>query len=218
MTHLPWMPVYVGDELAETSHLNAEEYGAYSLLKMHLWQHGRLPSDDERLARIAKCGPDQWVGVRDAIWSLFADDWRHPRLETLRAQSEETHKKRSEAGKRGGRPRVDEKPGYKPGFTQAKAGPKHPQPQPQPQPDSSSDPEAPAQSQGSAAEKDKTGTNTRESMFEPYPVPSSPAEGRALLTNLGVSRASMDACLKMLLGGNLSPYEVEGMIENRGAA
>lgn len=110
MTHLPWMPVYVGDELAETSHINAEEYGAYALLKMHLWQHGRLPCDDERLARIAKCAAERWDFVKEAIWTLFADDWRHPRLEALRAQSEETHKKRSEAGRRGGRPRVSEKP------------------------------------------------------------------------------------------------------------
>ncbi|MBB5041881.1 YdaU family protein [Shinella fusca] len=214
MTHLPWMPVYVGDELAETSHLNAEEYGAYALLKMHLWQHGRLPCDDERLARIAKCAAERWDFVKEAIWTLFADDWRHPRLEALRAQSEATHKKRSEAGRRGGRPRVSEKPG----FSRDKAGPKHPQPQPQPQSDSYSDPEAQAQPHGSAAEEDKRDTNTRESMFEAYPVPSSPAEGRAFLTRLGVSRAHMDAALKMLLGGNLSPYEIEGMIEKRGAA
>lgn len=218
MTHLPWMPVYVGDELAETSHLNAEEYGAYALLKMHLWQHGRLPCDDERLARIAKCAAERWAFVKDAIWTLFADDWRHPRLETLRAQSEETHKKRSEAGRRGGRPRVSEKPGYKPGLSREKAGPKHPQPQPQPQSDSYSDPEAQAQAPGSAAYENKGVTNTRESMFTPYPVPSSPAEGKAFLTRLGVSRGHMDSCLKMLLGGNLSPYELEGMTEKRGAA
>ncbi|WP_313522267.1 DUF1376 domain-containing protein [Shinella sp.] len=216
MTHLPWMPVYVGDELAETSHLNAEEYGAYALLKMHLWQHGRLPCEDERLARIAKCGAERWPALKEALWTLFADDWRHPRLEALRAQSEDTHRKRSEAGKRGGRPRIEEKPGNKPGFSRDKARPKHPQPQPQS--DSYSDPEAQAQPHGSAAYENKGVTNTRESMFTPYPVPSSPAEGKAFLTRLGVSRGHMDSCLKMLLGGNLSPYELEGMTEKRGAA
>ena len=29
MTHLPWMQIYIGDELAEASHLSAEEYGAH---------------------------------------------------------------------------------------------------------------------------------------------------------------------------------------------
>ncbi|MCZ4091676.1 DUF1376 domain-containing protein [Sinorhizobium psoraleae] len=106
MTHLPWMPVYIGDELAETAHLTAEEYGAYACLKMHLWQHGRLPCEDERLARIARCGADRWQSVRDALWNLFEDDWRHPRLESLRVEAEETHRKRSEAGKKGGRPVV----------------------------------------------------------------------------------------------------------------
>ncbi|PWE55454.1 hypothetical protein DEM27_15480 [Metarhizobium album] len=214
------MPVYVGDELAETSHLNAEEYGAYALLKMHLWQHGRLPCDDERLARIAKCGAERWAIVRDALWSLFEDGWRHPRLEALRGEAEETHRKRSEAGKRGGRPRANEKPGYKPGLSPEKAGPKHPQPQPQPQPQSHSysDPQAQPKPDGSAAEKEKGGTNTREAMFTPYPVPSSAAEGRAFLARMGVPASKMDTCLKQMMAGNLSHYDLEGILETRGAA
>ncbi|MXN48795.1 DUF1376 domain-containing protein [Shinella kummerowiae] len=200
MTHLPWMPVYVGDELAETSHLNAEEYGAYALLKMHMWQHGRLPSDDERLARIAKCAAERWDFVKEAIWTLFADDWRHPRLETLRAQSEETHKKRSEAGRRGGRPRLEEKPG----LSRDKAGPKHPQPQPQPQSDSYSDPEAQAQSQSSAAEKDQGGTYTRA-----LPVPHSIDEGKLFLLSRGCPPEEMKRCLGMLMDGHLTPFDME---------
>ncbi|WP_425665713.1 DUF1376 domain-containing protein [Sinorhizobium fredii] len=214
MTHLPWMPVYIGDELAETSHLTAEEYGAYASLKMHLWQHGRLPCEDERLARIARCGADRWQSVRDALWNLFADDWRHPRLEALRVEAEETHRKRSEAGRKGGRPRREEKPGYKPGFSNEKAGPKHPQPQPQPQSHSYPEPPAPAQSPDSALEKEGLDTDTREAkrtIFTPLDRPSSPKQSAVILRGKGVPDASLSWAIEKHMAGELNEYTIEGL-------
>lgn len=35
----PWMPLYIGDFIADTAHLSAEETGAYILLIMHYWVH-----------------------------------------------------------------------------------------------------------------------------------------------------------------------------------
>ncbi|MGO4135148.1 hypothetical protein ACEQ6A_11370 [Rhizobium brockwellii] len=64
-------------------------------------------------------------------------------------------------------------------------------------------------------EEDSTeGTYTRETMFTPYPVPSSAAEGRALLTDKGVPPDQVDACLRLLMGGNFSPYELEGILSD----
>ncbi|WP_276120352.1 hypothetical protein [Pararhizobium qamdonense] len=69
-------------------------------------------------------------------------------------------------------------------------------------------------------ERDSTeGTYTRETMFTPFPIPSSAAEGRTFLLSKGVPQELLDSCLPILLGGNLSPYDLEGILsEARSAA
>jgi uncharacterized protein YdaU (DUF1376 family) len=39
----PWMPLYVGDYIADTAHLSCAESGAYLHLIMHYWRAGSLP-------------------------------------------------------------------------------------------------------------------------------------------------------------------------------
>ncbi len=77
----PWMPLYVGDYLADTGHLSAAQHGAYLLLMMHYWQKAGLPSDDETLARIAKMTPGEWRKSKPVIQALFSDGWKHKRIE-----------------------------------------------------------------------------------------------------------------------------------------
>ncbi len=77
----PWMPLYVGDYLADTAHLRAAEHGAYLLLIMHYWRTGALPTDDEMLSRIARMTGREWKAARPVIEPLFQEGWKHKRIE-----------------------------------------------------------------------------------------------------------------------------------------
>jgi hypothetical protein len=67
----PWMPLYVGDYLADTRRLSTLEHGAYLLLIMDYWQNGSIPDDDGALARIAGLTPKEWAKVKPAVLRLF---------------------------------------------------------------------------------------------------------------------------------------------------
>lgn len=81
----PYMPLFVGDYLADTQHLTAAEHGAYLLLIMTYWQREKpLPDDDRKLARIARLGDDEWAAARETLAEFFeARDglWLHGRIE-----------------------------------------------------------------------------------------------------------------------------------------
>jgi uncharacterized protein YdaU (DUF1376 family) len=65
-----WMPLSIGDYLADTSHLSTLEHGAYLLILMHYWRKGPLPNDLAKIAQIAKLGSDAW-SIPQALLSEF---------------------------------------------------------------------------------------------------------------------------------------------------
>lgn len=107
MTHLPFIQQSCGDVLAETAHLSTEEFGAYQLLSFAFWQHGALPDDDGRLARLARATPERWAVIRPVISDLFGAGWKPERLAKRRDEVEALHLRKSEGGKRGARKRWD---------------------------------------------------------------------------------------------------------------
>lgn len=54
-----WMPLYIGEYLADTMHLSAEENGAYLLLMMHYWRHGAIKNDATVIQQIARIKPSR---------------------------------------------------------------------------------------------------------------------------------------------------------------
>lgn len=97
----PWMPLYVGDFLADTAHLSATETGIYMRLIMHCWQHGTIPKDDKTLARISHCDARVWRQYRETVLQFFdlVNDvsMHHKRVTHELHRSEEISNKRKDA-------------------------------------------------------------------------------------------------------------------------
>jgi uncharacterized protein YdaU (DUF1376 family) len=82
MSNPPWMPLYVRDYLADTGELTTLEHGAYLLLIMHYWQHGGLPAEDAKLARITKLRIDYWYRIKPLLGKLFGPGFSsHKRID-----------------------------------------------------------------------------------------------------------------------------------------
>src|SRR5215207_7110090 len=98
-----YMPFYPADYLADTQHLSLEQHGAYLLLILAYWRHGNLPTDEQKLARIAHMSPVKWKAHRDTLAQLFGSGWRHKRIEKELAKANLKNDVRAKAGAAGGR-------------------------------------------------------------------------------------------------------------------
>ena len=79
-----WMPLYIGDYLADTAYLTTEQHGAYLLLIMAYWRNGPPPDNDAILASLTKMTPDAWSIARAVLGRYFivgGGVWMHARIE-----------------------------------------------------------------------------------------------------------------------------------------
>lgn len=76
-----WMPVYIGDYLGDTQHLNAEKHGIYFLLMMHYWKQGPFDNDIESLACVARTTEDKITRILEGFFHYENGLWRHKRID-----------------------------------------------------------------------------------------------------------------------------------------
>jgi uncharacterized protein YdaU (DUF1376 family) len=104
-----WLPLYVGDYLADTADLTAEQHGCYLLLLFHSWKNGPLPNDLNALARIGAVSKFRakiciQLVVLPRYFKQDADGkYFSPRLEAERARSLEKKRLYVERAQKGGR-------------------------------------------------------------------------------------------------------------------
>lgn len=181
------MPFSVVDELAAAGHLTAEEYGALVLLRLNQWQHGPLPDCDDRLCRIAHVAPDRWPAVRSAIRGEFDENWAHEATNRTRRESEASHQRRSDAGRKGGRPPKWNKPDRVPGESRAN-GSAFVTPKP-----GTLREQSPALPSGKAGEEDT------------FAAISEPERALAWLREQGAFPGDWDELQRFLMSGKLTP-------------
>ena len=66
-----WMPLYIGDILADTSHLDAERFGCYMLWLMHYWRKGPLSGNLPDLVGIGKLRCADALSIAQALLTEF---------------------------------------------------------------------------------------------------------------------------------------------------
>ena len=87
MSRAPYMPVATDALIADTTHLNAEEFGCYTLLLFAQWRNNgfSLPADDNKLARMARVTNRRWLSkIRPALEDFFeitTTGWNQLRIE-----------------------------------------------------------------------------------------------------------------------------------------
>jgi uncharacterized protein YdaU (DUF1376 family) len=101
-----WMPLYVGDYLADTAHLTQTQHGAYLLLLMSLWrQNGQFADDDNTLATVTHSTPQEWKRLRPVLarFCTVADGiWTQKRLTIEIEKAGRRYKSKIENGRLGG--------------------------------------------------------------------------------------------------------------------
>lgn len=100
-----WMPLYVGEYLADTTNLNTEQHGAYFLMLLAAWKRGgMLPNDDGQLASITKLTPARWKAHRALLLELFRLDGSqlvHKRVTEERQKAQAISEKKAANGRAG---------------------------------------------------------------------------------------------------------------------
>jgi len=108
-----WMPLYIGDYLSDTSHLDASRHGCYLLWMMHYWKKGPLPDDLEDLVGIGKLrGPDACSIAQALLEEFFFQNgdgrWHQKRIDAEKMLWSEKQRKAKERAEKAAKSRWDD--------------------------------------------------------------------------------------------------------------
>jgi uncharacterized protein YdaU (DUF1376 family) len=107
-----WMPFFIGDYLADTTHLTTEQHGGYFLLLLAAWKRGgTLPNHDGQLASMAKLSGSRWRQhgpVLRAFFEVDGDLLVQRRLVEEYEAAVKANDAQKTNGAKGGRPRKSE--------------------------------------------------------------------------------------------------------------
>lgn len=100
-----WMPLYVGDYLADTMHLTTEHHGAYLLILMAYWRNGG-PLKDSKIRTITRLSKEKFDEFKSELQNFFDMEsmpgfWVSKRSEKELQLSFSKKKKKSNNGKAG---------------------------------------------------------------------------------------------------------------------
>lgn len=104
MAELPVLPLKTDALLADTTHMSAEEFGAYVRILLAMWRHGaKLPDDPVELSRIAGVTPKRWSAISERVCRPMVSGGgflSQKRLTTTWFEVQELRTKRAEAANR----------------------------------------------------------------------------------------------------------------------
>lgn len=91
MADFPALPIWTDAFIADTTHLTAEEIGAYFMLLMVAWRSPgcALPNDDKLIMKYSRVSPYRWAQLRDTVmsfWTLEDGVWKQKKLSKVREQ------------------------------------------------------------------------------------------------------------------------------------
>ncbi|MGV3485385.1 MAG: DUF1376 domain-containing protein [Planctomycetaceae bacterium] len=105
----PSFNLYPGDLIKSCVDMSAAEFGAYMRLLCYQWEHGAIPGQTDKLARI--CGMDRaefliaWSSIKDRFTDLDGGNLKvQSRLSQQRQKDIEVWEARRIGGRKGGRP------------------------------------------------------------------------------------------------------------------
>jgi uncharacterized protein YdaU (DUF1376 family) len=131
MAKAPVMPVWTDALVGDTTHLSAEQFGAYFLILIATWRNNgtALADDDERMAHISRVTLARWrKKIRPVLAEFFTIDgtgWHQQRLEAEWQRVSNLISKRRAIGASGGRASRGSKAQGKLGLeATSRAGPK----------------------------------------------------------------------------------------------